>query len=173
MRAPVSRPRRDARSLGNTNLLTTETDMRTLVLLPLAALLALGCSSSATDSEPGRQLSPLPGASQITFQAERSTYRQGDTATIVLRNGTSQPLGYNLCFSARELRTGDSWTRFSPLRVCTMDLKILAPGAETRHKEPITAEWQPGEYRLVTVVERMRSGDRGEIFTPPFTVEKN
>ncbi len=145
--------------------------MRTLVLLPLAALLSLGCSSSSTGSEPGRQLSPLPGASQITFQAERSTYRRGDTATIVLRNGTDQQLGYNLCHSSRELRTGDSWKRFSPLRICTMELRVLAPGAETRHKEPITGEWQAGEYRIVTVVERMRSGDRGEIFTPPFTVE--
>jgi hypothetical protein len=147
--------------------------MRTLVLLPLAALLALGCSSSSTDSEPGRQVSPLPDASLITFQAERSSYRQGDTATIVLRNGTNQPLGYNLCFSARELRTGGSWTRFSPLRICTMELRTLAAGAETRHKEPITGEWQPGEYRIVTVVERMRSGDRGEILTPSFTVAKN
>ncbi|HEY0150913.1 MAG TPA: hypothetical protein VGB92_02880 [Longimicrobium sp.] len=146
--------------------------MRTIALLPLAALLALGCSSSATDAAPDRQLSPLPGAILITYEADRSTYRQGDTATIVLRNRTSESLGYNLCHSSRELRTGGSWTRISSLRLCTMELRILAPGAETRYREPITAEWQPGEYRLTTTVERMRSGDRGQIYTPAFTVER-
>lgn len=147
--------------------------MRALVLLPLTALLALGCSSSATDPAPDdRRDAPLHGADGIVWEAQRSTYRRGDTATIVLRNRTDQQLGYNLCFSARELRTGASWTRFSPLRICTMELRILAPGAETFLKEPITAEWQPGEYRMVTSVERIRSRDRGEIFTPPFTVER-
>ena len=146
--------------------------MRTLVLLPLAALLALGCSSSTTDSAPGRQLSPLPGAILITFEAERSTYRQGDTATILLRNGTSQSLGYNLCHSSREIRTGGSWKRVALNRPCTLELRTLAPGAETHYREPITAEWQPGEYRLATTVERMRSGDRGQIYTPAFTVAR-
>lgn len=146
--------------------------MRTLVLLPLAALIALGCSSSPTNSAPGLPGAVLQNPEGITFEAQRPAYRRGDTATIVLRNGSSQPLGYNLCFSARELRTGASWTRFSPLRVCTMELRVLAPGAETTLREPITSEWQPGEYRMVTTVERMRSGDRGEIFTPPFTVER-
>ena len=146
--------------------------MRALVLLPLAALLALGCSSSPTDSAPGLPVAELRDAEGITFAAHRPAYRRGDTATIVLRNGTGQSLGYNLCFSSREQRTGGSWTRIYPLRICTMELRILAPGAETFLKEPITAEWQPGEYRMVTVVERMRSGDRGEIFTPSFTVER-
>lgn len=146
--------------------------MRALVLLPLAALLSLGCSSSATDSRPGLPAAVLGDAEGITFAAQRPAYRRGDTATIVLRNGTAQSLGYNLCHSARELRTGAEWKRFSPLRVCTMELRVLAPGAETVLREPITGEWQPGEYRMVTTVERMRSGDRGEIFTPPFAVER-
>jgi hypothetical protein len=146
--------------------------MRTLVLLPLAALLALGCSSSPTGSAPGLPVAELRDAEGITFAAQRPAYRRGDTATIVLRNGTDHALGYNLCHSSRELRTGGSWRRISSLRLCTMELRVLAPGAETFLKEPITAEWQPGEYRMVTVVERTRSGDRGEIFTSPFTVER-
>jgi hypothetical protein len=147
--------------------------MRTLALLPLAALLSLGCSSSATDSGLGLPAAVLKNAEGITFAAERPAYRQGDTATIVLRNGTTQPLGYNLCHSSREMRTGGAWKRIFPLRLCTMELRVLAPGAETTLREPITGEWQPGEYRIVTTVERMRSGDRGEIFTPPFTVGEN
>jgi hypothetical protein len=147
--------------------------MRTLSLLPLAALLSLGCSSSSpTGSGAGTPVAVLLNTEGITFAAERPAYRRGDTATIVLRNGTSQSLGYNLCHSSRELRTGASWTRISSLRLCTMELRVLAPGSETQLKEPITGEWQPGEYRMVTVVERMRSGDRGEIFTPAFTVER-
>jgi hypothetical protein len=146
--------------------------MRTIALLPLAALLALGCSGSPTGSGPGLPAAVLRDAEGITFAAERPAYRQGDTATIVLRNGTTQSLGYNLCHSSRELRAGGSWSRISSLRLCTMELRILAPGAETVLREPITAEWQPGEYRMVTRVERMRSGDGGEVFTPSFTVER-
>jgi hypothetical protein len=144
--------------------------MRALTLLPLAALLALGCSSSPTGTGAGVPQAELRDAEGITFAAQRPAYRQGDTAAIVLRNGTDGALGYNLCHSSRELRTGESWRRVSPLRLCTMELRVLAPGAETQLKEPITSEWQPGEYRMVTVVERTRSGDRGEIFTPSFTV---
>jgi hypothetical protein len=144
--------------------------MRALVLLPFAALLALGCSSSMTDAEPGLPVPVLRDAEGIAFQPQRPAYRRGDTATIVLRNGTGEPLGYNLCISSRELRAGASWKRFSPLRVCTLELRILQPGGETQLREPITAEWEAGEYRMVTTVERMRSGNRGEIFSASFTV---
>lgn len=144
--------------------------MRTLVLLPLAALFALGCSSSATDSAPER-IAPLRSAEGIVFTVERASYQRGEPATIILRNETDQHLGYNLCLASRELRTGGGWTRISPLRACTMEIRSLAPGAETTSKE-LTANWQPGEYRMVTVVERSRSRERDEIFTPVFGIER-
>lgn len=59
----------------------------------------------------------------------------------------------------------------SPMRLCTGDIKSLAPGAETSFKE-VTADWQPGEYRMVTLVERSRSRALGEIFTPVFRAER-
>jgi hypothetical protein len=143
--------------------------MRAVVLF---ALFTAGCASSATDPSPGDRGVLLPGADRVTFQAERSSYRHGDTAVIVLRNGLDEPLGYNLCFSSREVRVGDGWKRMSPLRACTAELRGLAPGAQTTLREPITGEWQPGEYRMVTSLERMRTGSRGEVFTPPFTVQR-
>lgn len=146
--------------------------MRSLVLLPLAALLSLGCSASSAGSAPDRRESPLPGTPGITFETQRPAYRRGDTATLILRNGTDDSLGYNLCGSSREIRTGGSWRRIPLQRICTLELRILAPGAETHYREPITAEWQPGEYRISASVERMRSGNRGQIHTPPFTVER-
>lgn len=143
--------------------------MRAAVLF---ALLTLGCASSPADPSPDGRESELPGADRVAFQADRPSYRTGDTATVTLRNNLDEPLGYNLCFSSRELRTGGSWRRIAPLRACTAELRSLAPGAQAVLKEPVTGEWEPGEYRMVTTVERMRSGVRGEVVTPPFTVQR-
>ena len=143
--------------------------MRTLVLLPLV-LFALGCSSSATDSAPER-IAPLRSAEGIVFTVERSSYQRGEPVTVILRNQTDEHLGYNLCVASREMRTGGGWTRISPLRACTMEIRGLAPGAETSSQER-TDDLRPGEYRIVTVVERSRSRDRGEIYTPVFRIER-
>ena len=144
--------------------------MRVRLLLSMLALIPLGCALSTEPQPDGNSARRLDVGSQVIFHAERTEYRQGETAEVTLRNGTDQPLGYNLCLSARERGGNGQWVRFEPLRLCTDVLHTLAPGAETSLQEPITAEWQPGEYRIVTTVERMRSGARAEVFTPPFTV---
>ena len=37
--------------------------------------------------------------------------------------------------------------------------------------EPITEEWQPGEYRMVTTINLPARNAHGEVFTPTFTVK--
>ena len=54
--------------------------------------------------------------------------------------------------------------------MCTAELRILAPGAEAMLSEPTTLAWRPGQYHLVATVERLGSGTREEVATPPFTV---
>lgn len=140
------------------------------VLLSLFVLLLPGCGlSTEPQEERNRALDLRPGA-EIVFRAAQAQYEHGDTATIILRNATDQSVGYNFCISARELRIGNTWRRYEPLRVCAGVIHNLAPGAEAILREPITAEWQPGEYRMVTTVYPLETGTYGEVFTPPFTV---
>ena len=140
-------------------------------MLFLGALLLLpGCELS---TQPEQRSDPAlePGlAAQVTFRAERSQYNQGDTAAIVLRNGSAQTVGYNFCMSARELRTDGTWKRFEPLRSCAAVVNPLAPATEAVLREPITAEWNPGEYRMVATLWLPNARTRTEVFTPSFTV---
>ena len=133
-------------------------------------VLPLGCSLSTEPERDGA--SHLAPGSEVVFRTEQNRYSQGDTARIFLRNSTYQPIGYNLCSAGREFRIGNEWQRIESHRVCTMELRILDHAAEAARSEPITSEWQPGEYRMVTSVELMRSGTRHVIFTPPFTVTR-
>jgi hypothetical protein len=140
------------------------------ILFSLLVLLLPGCGLfTEPQEEQNRALDVGPGT-EIVFRAEHSQYEHGDTATIILRNASNRPVGYNLCISARELRVGGTWQRFEPLRLCTAAIYSLAPRAEAILREPISAEWQPGEYRMVTTVHLLEAGSRGEVFTPPFTV---
>ena len=54
--------------------------------------------------------------------------------------------------------------------MCTAALLNLAPGAEAVLEEQITAEWQPGEYRMVTRVHLLDLGRGGEVFSQAFRV---
>ena len=145
--------------------------MRALILLSALTLLQAACSESTGPDLEGRPAIRAEDATGVVFRAERSEYRRGETAKIVLRNETDGTIGYNLCVSARELRSGSEWKRYDPLRVCTAAFFNLAPGAETVLDEPITYEWQPGEYRMVTTINMPARNAHGEVFTPSFTVE--
>jgi hypothetical protein len=127
----------------------------------MVASVASGCSSLVgTDGN----------RATATFSADRPAYSLGDTAVVILRNVSDSNLGYNLCFSARERRTPTGWIRAAPLRICTAELRGLAPGASAELREHISEEWSPGEYRVVTTVEIVARSRRQEIVSVPFTV---
>ena len=48
---------------------------------------------------------------------------------LLLRNGSAQAIGYNLCASTLERRSGDGWQPVASQRVCTMELRLLGRGA--------------------------------------------
>ena len=121
----------------------------------LCALAFAACTSmSSTSSE------------SIHFSAERvspGVYR------LALDNGTDHQIGYNLCPSVLERRTGSEWTPVSSNEVCTMQLAILNPGADaTLEKRP--GALAAGEYRYVTRVESPLQTPQTTVATAPFTV---
>lgn len=143
--------------------------LRPLVMC-LLLLAPVGCAL-ATDPGGDSLIERLARDGGI-LSVDREAYSHGDTAVVRLVNELDQSLGYNLCLSAREYWTGSEWRRIEPLRSCVAALFGLEEGEETLHEEPITGEWEPGRYRMVTSVELMEEGKRLEVFSESFTVTR-
>lgn len=94
-----------------------------------------------------------------------ATVSQGRILELALRNGSSQPIGYNLCASGLQQRSEDGWRAVPSTRVCTMELRTLAPGEAARLRLPLE-DLRSGEYRAVTRVD----GAPGEVSSEPFVV---
>ena len=111
-------------------------------------ILALWCSACAS-----------PG---VTL---RATVSQDRSLEFHLRNGSAQPIGYNLCASSLERRSEGTWQPVASQRVCTMELRRLPPGGEARYRIAI-ADLPRGEYRARARLD----GQPPEIATEPFVV---
>lgn len=94
-----------------------------------------------------------------------ATVSQGRILELALHNGSAKPIGYNLCASGLQRRSEDEWQAVPSTRVCTMELRALAPGQVARFSAPMEAP-RPGEYRAVTRVD----GGPGEVSSEPFLV---
>lgn len=118
--------------------------------LLLAALLAIcACGPSL---QPGE-------SSDVTLSAEPATVSAGESVTLILRNDSPSEVGYNLCASGLERRAGGSWTPVPSDRVCTMELRMLAAGADARYELELPEGLEVGEYRFTTSVHQLAGGE--------------
>ena len=130
--------------------------------LLLLSLFAAACTPVASAPEP----SPRPSG-RIFFSAERA----GDTTIrLALDNGSSSPIGYNLCSSELQRRATSGWTRVDTGEVCTMEIRSLNPGHDATFEKRLPARLAAGEYRYVTGVESPLGGSRVTLETNVFTV---
>ena len=134
--------------------------MRTRWLLLIAGVLA-GCGPAARGAS---------GAADVTLAVEPARVRAGEPVTLVLRNQSSDTLGYNLCSSALEREANGQWQPVPSDRMCTMELRMLTPGESARYPVALEASVGAGRYRFVTSVERMGSGTRESVTSAPFAV---
>ena len=135
--------------------------MKTALFLFIAAV-AVACAPV--------QQAPMPpgngaGTAGVRFGVESvspGVYR------LTLDNGTTRPIGYNLCSSVLERRDGASWTPVSN-DICTMQVNTLNPGFDaTFEKRP--EDLRAGEYRFVTRVESPLGTAPQVVMTSTFTV---
>ena len=117
----------------------------------IRALVAIGASACAACASPAITLS-------ATVSQERSL-------ELRLRNVSAQAIGYNLCASALERRSGAAWQRVASNRICTMELRSLAPGEEARYVIPL-AGLAPGGYRARARID----GFPPEVATEPVRI---
>lgn len=129
----------------------------------IALLLAAACTPPAA-TVPATEPVTAPGTSGLRLTAQPG----GDRVTLTLTNGTSSPVGYNLCSSALERRSGGTWTLVETDEICTMELRTLQPGASATFNKRWPSNAGSGEFRYVTRVESPLSGSGVHVATDPF-----
>ena len=143
--------------------------MRASVLF--LALLLSACTAApgpgiAVPLVPADATPPVPSGA-ITLSATPHRAAAGATMTLSLHNGSPSQAGYNLCTSRLETTAG---VAVPSDRVCTLELRLLDPGASATYAYELPARLAPGSYRFTTTVERMDSGARGTVQSNSFQV---
>jgi len=93
-----------------------------------------------------------------------------DVIRLTLDNGASTPVGYNLCTSTLQRRTGSEWIAVPSEDVCTMQLHSLNPGRDATFEKRLPSGLPSGEYRYVTSVENPMGTAQTAIATEPFPI---
>lgn len=98
--------------------------------------------------------------SSVTLSASPESVRAGGTVTLRLANGSRQPVGYNLCTSALQTASGAA---VQSDRICTMELRTVAPGQSATYAYELPSSLAPGSYRFSTSIEWMAAGNRTSV----------
>jgi hypothetical protein len=124
------------RVTGRSLFIRREIHMRIAFTVLVVALVAACASSEARDRTPGLALDiqPTPSAA-------------GAEVSLVLRNGSSAQLGYNLCTARLSQLRGDHWLVIDSRPNCTEEQQTLQPGAEASYDVTLPAGLGGGSYR--------------------------
>ena len=96
---------------------------------------------------------PQPVRAQIpVLSVPEGPHAPGDTVRVTLANRAEGTIGYNLCTTALERRSGDAWTRVASERICTMELRTLEPRARADYPLALEPDLPSGTYRFRTQV---------------------
>jgi hypothetical protein len=113
------------------------------------------------------------GGSAAPLSVDRQLYAPGDAMTLTLTNRSQDEVGYNLCPAILEVRQGAAWARGPDLtEACTMELRLLAPGASATFPHRLPASLAPGEYRVRVNVEWPTGSGMASVATGPFRVQR-
>jgi hypothetical protein len=142
--------------------------MNTCSRLPLAALLAALLVVAGCSLPPGAGAGPA----DAELRVDRDPIAPGAQFTLSLANRSGSQIGYNLCVAALDRRVGGDW-QSSPhplTEVCTMELRLLEPGATATFQHTMPAAAPAGEYRIRTAVEAPLGEGQVGVATPAFRV---
>lgn len=110
---------------------------------------------------------PLGDAALTTDSSE---YVPGSQLTLRLHNGSTEALGYNLCFVSLQRHTEAGWESVpaTEQELCQAIQHQLAPGHAESAQRLLAGTLPAGEYRFLTTVEW--DGEREAVASPPFLV---
>lgn len=145
-------------------------------LVPLAAL-AVGCQDSPISPGDEDPQIPPPGdhavmgpESGVSLGAHGESFGPGEQVLLILNNASDADIGYNLCVHDLERRVNGEWEPLHIDRICTLELRLLAPGGSATAPADLPDPLAPGEYRLRTVVHLMDEGEMRDLVSEPFAV---
>lgn len=115
--------------------------------LLILSLLFAGCAAAPAEPPRAPELRQ-PGVVQLHADRTSST-----TVLLTLRNDSARAVGYNLCATMMERRSGSDWTVVPSDIACTLELRTIGPGGSTTFTRRVPATLPAGEYRFVTQVE--------------------
>ena len=130
-------------------------------MMPMRTIPLLGCLLLLVACGPSIQGEGEGDA--VSLRAEPSTAAPGDTVELILANRSDATLGYNLCSSGMERRTGTNWAPVPSDRMCTMELRMLPPGESARFPIGLDSDLSAGEYRFVTTVHDQAAGSSTQV----------
>lgn len=133
--------------------------MRSLLLL--TSLLAAACAA------------PLPaGPAERQARAIRLNVEPQESGEflLTLENHARRPIGYNLCRSMLERKTGESWQPFQQPE-CPEDVHELRAGDTAAIAHRVDRLLEPGVYRYTTRIERPLGSEPVDVMTDSFVVE--
>lgn len=130
-------------------------------LTSAAAILLCACTPSMQSGNP---------VTDVTLTVTPAAAAPGDSITLTLSNTAAERIGYNLCTSSLERQRGESWDVVPADVVCTMELRMLDPGATADYRTALPPTLAPGSYRYTTSSELMQTGSRHTVASDPFTV---
>ncbi len=130
--------------------------MRISIVILAVALLAACTSNGAQNSTRG-----------LALELESTPSEPGAEVALVLRNGSSARVGYNLCTSRLSHQRGGNWVPADSRPACTTEQQVLDPGGEDRYSLELPAELNGGSHRFSM---RVQVGDTRieEIYSPAF-----
>lgn len=137
----------------------------TFPTLLLVAVLAAACAPLEMDGD---------GTAFARLGLDPTRVRAGDPITLTLTNRSDRQIGYNLCPAVLDRRVGGEWQEHPerPAEVCTMELRILEPGASDTFRHTLPATLPAGSYRFRLGVEWPLGEDRAGVASEPFEVER-
>jgi hypothetical protein len=141
--------------------------MAGLVAFTSTGLLLLACAAP----DPSRGAGGTP---EVELRVDQAAASPGGEATITLVNHSASEIGYNLCPAVLDRRSGGEWSEepLRPAEVCTMELRILAPGESAEYRHTIPPGIREGEYRFRVGVEAPLGGDRVEVASGAFRIDR-
>lgn len=114
--------------------------------------------------------SPGDSGGDVELAVEPQAAQPGDSVELLLRNGSGEAIGYNLCTTRLERREEAEWVRLPPDRVCMRELRTLPPGEVARYPVALAADLDPGSYRYLAMIAKLEARSRDTVTTDTFEV---
>ncbi|HUG46726.1 MAG TPA: hypothetical protein VMK31_09500 [Sphingomicrobium sp.] len=118
---------------------------------------------------PGNGASPRGPVVGVELSVPREA-SANSTVRLALRNGSPEPIGYNLCTSRLESAKG---RKIPTSRACTMELRTLEPGRIATYGYTLPVNMLEGSYRFATQAQAMQSGTAARVKSNAFTVRSD